>query len=676
MVGKRTSSWHQVTNGILRQAKKIYYCDTHHSQFLAGISSKVNTLLARIECHEIWLWSLIDIQHELEALIKVMAQHSPSEWDEQLQLLQSLVNVVGQYETQAWQFVPIQMRLRVKLVEVANASASAEATVIGQSSIVQQEPVKAIETVRFSSDDEQFELDERPQRRRRSSSPPPSPNEPETFACPYCDKSFGTAKGLRSHSVFHKEVRRPFACTECDKSYNTKVCLVEHQRVHSGEKRHKCRYCDERFETSNRLKSHTAKHIAAGDVRLDFDICRICRYVFASRKLLFVHLRDCHDGARPYACDQCGIDFANNARLARHEIVKHGMERPFVCDICQKRFIDKCNLRAHMDTHRDCQVPCTICNKMLQSVHSLKVHMKMAHLADGETRYRFLCAECGKRCQSKSSLRTHMRVHTGERPFACNQCTFRSNQSVSLRRHMATHLTTRSFACTQCNKSYQSQMILSDHIRVTHAAMRPFECIECNAKFTRNNQLQRHLSRHTGVPLRQYPCAECGKRFSTSSVRAIHRRKVHISPAQPPHQCDICHERFAYKQQLRRHRAVHVMERPHACDQCDERFVAIELLKAHNETVHTDQRQGLKCDICAKVLKTAAILERHKRTHTGDRPFACNVCQKTFPDSYSVTIHMRIHTGERPYACDICNKKFRDNSNLVKHKKLHLKAKS
>ena len=53
------------------------------------------------------------------------------------------------------------------------------------------------------------------------------------------------------------------------------------------------------------------------------------------------------------------------------------------------------------------------------------------------------------------------------------------------------------------------------------------------------------------------------------------------------------------------------------------------------------------CDHCAKSFTRSDMLTRHKRLHSGDRPFQCSECKQEFSRSDHLSTHMRTHTGKR-----------------------------
>ena len=66
---------------------------------------------------------------------------------------------------------------------------------------------------------------------------------------------------------------------------------------------------------------------------------------------------------------------------------------------------------------------------------------------------------------------------------------------------------------------------------------------------------------------------------------------------------------------------------------------------------------------------TKHVIERHWRTHTGEKPYKCRHCDKTFAESGTRDSHERRHTGEKPYACRHCGEAFAQSGTRDKHER-------
>ncbi|RWS12643.1 early growth response protein 1-like protein [Dinothrombium tinctorium] len=84
-----------------------------------------------------------------------------------------------------------------------------------------------------------------------------------------------------------------------------------------------------------------------------------------------------------------------------------------------------------------------------------------------------------------------------ERPYACpiESCDRRFSRSDELTRHIRIHTGQKPFQCRICMRSFSRSDHLTTHIR-THTGEKPFSCDLCGRKFARSDEKKRHAKVH------------------------------------------------------------------------------------------------------------------------------------------------------------------------------------
>ncbi|XP_069038148.1 POZ-, AT hook-, and zinc finger-containing protein 1 isoform X2 [Lepisosteus oculatus] len=85
-------------------------------------------------------------------------------------------------------------------------------------------------------------------------------------------------------------------------------------------------------------------------------------------------------------------------------------------------------------------------------------------------------------------------------------------------------------------------------------------------------------------------------------------------------------------------------------------------------------RRHVGCDVCGKVFRDVYHLNRHKLSHSGEKPYACPVCGLRFKRKDRMSYHVRSHDGSvgKPYVCQSCGKGFSRPDHLNGHiKQVH-----
>ncbi|KAG7254390.1 hypothetical protein CRUP_011562 [Coryphaenoides rupestris] len=99
------------------------------------------------------------------------------------------------------------------------------------------------------------------------------------------------------------------------------------------------------------------------------------------------------------------------------------------------------------------------------------------------------------------------------------------------------------------------------------------------------------------------------------------------------------------------------------------RFEEHERVHQPGPSPSSQKPRVFSCTSCDKAFAKRSQLERHNRTHTGERPFKCQQCEKAFNQKSALQVHMVKHTGSKPFQCHVCSIRFTQKSNMKHHMK-------
>ncbi|XP_062547840.1 zinc finger protein 558-like isoform X2 [Armigeres subalbatus] len=183
-------------------------------------------------------------------------------------------------------------------------------------------------------------------------------------------------------------------------------------------------------------------------------------------------------------------------------------------------------------------------------------------------------------------------------------------------------------------------------------------------------------------------CNGCGEEFSTDFELNQH---IQFCVSQPKAEgfnlqisnvvgrvdlsCYICNKMFSTMQELKYHESTHSNTNSMKCNFCLQTFTCSRTLKFHmdqHKVKNTLPDGRFKCDLCDATFKLYGNLIIHRRSHTGERPYACNICGRAFSTSSNMKTHMNVvHSQDRPYKCQQCYKSFNSEPRLRSHLETH-----
>ncbi|CAG2054839.1 unnamed protein product, partial [Timema podura] len=496
----------------------------------------------------------------------------------------------------------------------------------------------------------------------------------KNFLCSICGKAFPSNSALKDHSLIHSE-ERPFVCHMCGKAFKSGSCLNSHMRFHERKTLHKCPHCDKEFVTRQSMYRHSRIHLVKENTAIETMEFKTCPEK-NSKKLI------------PHNCSSRWPRSKRQHSSARWKTLEDSMDIKIEeqtnhnCDYCHSLFADKRELGVHLaSTHSKLVFHCDKCNEVI---------------VDG----------------SKSEFVKHMQDHGEDVKHNQPLChkSFPLKSIRGLPKTVKTVIREKNFNCDTCGKCFVRKFDMERHSKIhrhihkTTVSNNSYSCPFCDEILNKKTDLRKHIHTfHDSKDLQNMFAKKMNKesddRLSNTSESDENKIPEKLETTKQSnsglYRCGICLKSYSRKYDMKKHECKHSEEeKPRACK---EKVLVDEdgdysYLLSHTKLPAAKGKSSLtsvpgeddslsdnrvmvgdvafyRCGNCNKHFHSRYLFVRHRRIHTGEKPFTCH---RGFRMRQQLNSHVLLHTGEKPHICQFCSKSFRLSKTLKDHVLIHV----
>nr|XP_029729690.1 LOW QUALITY PROTEIN: zinc finger protein 91-like [Aedes albopictus] len=340
--------------------------------------------------------------------------------------------------------------------------------------------------------------------------------------------------------------------------------------------------------------------------------CPKCQKVFKTLKSLKHHMIY-HQSQLPFACDECGVQFARNRPLQIHKERYHSEDAPykgerFSCDFCPRIFLRDRDKLFHQK----------IVHSMEKSYHNRDEGTPELKKAKIKKRKDYVCLTCCERFETEKSCQRHINQEHPDESADKMTC-----DSVIPALLVTPKL--ESERDTPENPTNPEDTIKSD---TPNESERPKSTIPSESERPKSTTIPSESERPKSTIPSESEQPPPPPALATNRPYKLCR-------------CTICVSTFKNRENWEDHLQNHPNVRPHHCEKC--------LIKRKSRSNRKVTSVGFKCQHCPKVFTKSNTLRTHSRLHNSELRFPCDECGMMYDRYRLLQAHKDKYHSEDSY---------------------------